>query len=58
MFALRASTHQTLQTTPASIAFGKDMIFNTTTPIKFEQIQQRRQHQININTNQENKKKN
>jgi len=57
MFTLRASTHQTLQTTPSSIAFGKDMIFNTTAPIDFEQIQQKQQHQTNINTNQENKKR-
>jgi len=57
MFALRASTHQTLQTTPSSIAFGRDMIFNTITPVNFQEIQQKRQHQTDINTQRENRRR-
>jgi Fructose-1-phosphate kinase and related fructose-6-phosphate kinase (PfkB) len=57
MFALRASIHQTLQTSPANIAFGRDMIFNTIKPINFQEIRQKRQHQTNINTEKENNKR-
>jgi Reverse transcriptase (RNA-dependent DNA polymerase)./Integrase core domain. len=57
MFALRAATHQTLKTTPSIIAFGRDMIFNIPQNINIQDIRNKRQLQININNERENKKR-
>jgi Reverse transcriptase (RNA-dependent DNA polymerase)./Integrase core domain. len=57
-FALRASIHQTMQTTPSIIAFHRDMLLNIPTFVDLANIQYLRQQQVNKDTERQNMNRN
>jgi hypothetical protein len=58
IFALRASIHQTMQTTPSIIAFKRDMLLNIPMFIDLTNIQYLRQQQVNKDNERENASRN
>jgi hypothetical protein len=58
IFALRASIHQTMQTTPSIIAFHRDMLLNIPTFINLANIQYLRQQQVNRDAERQNANRN
>ena len=58
IFALRASIHQTMQTTPSIIAFHRDMLLNIPTFVNLAYIQYLRQQQVNRDVERQNANRN
>ena len=56
-FALRATTHTTLQASPTQLAFGRDHILNIKFEVDWQKIRERKQEIINKNNEKENKKR-
>ena len=56
-FAIRSTFHTSLNTTPASLVYGRDMFFPTQYVANWPQIRMRRQEQIDKATNRENQKR-
>lgn len=54
IFALRATIHTTLQTTPGILAFHRDMLLNIPLNADLIYIQQNRQHLVNRNAERQN----
>jgi hypothetical protein len=55
--AIRCTYHTTLQATPCTLVFGRDMIHNIAFKANWDQIQKRKQHNINKSNQKENKNK-
>ena len=53
-YAIRATIHQTLKTTPGALVFNRDMLLPITFHHDFEQIRQRRQQLIDVNNTRQN----
>ena len=53
-FALRATTHTTLQASPTQLAFGRDHILNVKFEVDWQTICKRKQQMINKNNEREN----
>ena len=56
-FALRATTHTTLQASPTQLAFGRDHILNVKFEVDWQLIRKRKQDMINKNNERENSKR-
>jgi len=57
MFALRATIHTTLGSSPGSLAFNRDMLLNIPLVADWHMIMKRREHLINANIRRENRKR-
>ena len=57
MFALRATIHTTLGSSPGSLAFNRDMLLNIPLVADWHMITKRREHLINKNLRRENRKR-
>ena len=56
-FAIRATTHTTLQASPSQLVFGRDHILNIKFEADWKQIRDNKQRMINKNNEQENRKR-
>ena len=57
VYALRTAVHTTLQSSPAAIAFGRDMIFNVPFIADLQTMQYRKQRLVDRNAARENAKR-
>ena len=57
MFAMRATIHSTMRISPNALIFGRDTFLNVPIIAEIESILQRRQHRVNVNANNENKRR-
>ena len=57
MYALRATVHTTLGTSPGSIIFSRDMFLNIPLVADWHMLTKRREHLINYNLRRENQKR-
>ena len=55
MFAVRATYHTTLQSSPMQLVFGRDAILNVRHTADWDHIKARRQKIINVNNQRENR---
>jgi len=56
-FALRATTHTTLHTSPTQLAFGRNHILNVKFEVNWQLIRKKKQDMINKNNERENSKR-
>ena len=57
MYAMRATVHTTLGTSPGAIVFSRDMFLNIPLVADWHMLTKKREHLINYNLRRENKKR-
>ena len=57
MYAMRATVHTTLGTSPGAIVFSRDMFLNIPLVADWHMLTKKREHLINYNLARENKKR-
>ena len=56
-FAIRSTYHTSLETTPGTAIFGRDMIFPTSYAVNWNRIHQRKNNQVRRDNHKENSKR-